>query len=341
MNKILFCGDLVCPFDTKINYDEVKSLFQNSIGVANLEGAILVDEEAVNHPKWTDKFSLYSSPYILNIIKDLNIRYVSLCNNHVLDYKQPIDKTQDLLNEYGIHNWGLKNNEILKTTLGDKNLYILTFATFSNEHSLKLFNPKKVIKNIIEIKEQDSNALVAVYPHWGVEKFYYPEPADRTFAHDCVNAGADIIVGHHPHIIQPIEIYKGVTIIYSVGNFILPQVSYGDKKLVYKKQEVQKELVVEWDGKNVKLHSLFFDRTTNTLKINSEENTEKYFLSIQNVNSYRQYLHIYLRHASLLDILVRTRYIPTKLNEYISYFSRNAFRIVRKILIKLKIHNPY
>lgn len=68
----------------------------------------MLNKSAVEAPKWTDKYSLYSSPQVLDIIKKLNIKYVSLCNNHILDYKQDINETVELLKSNDIDSWGLK-----------------------------------------------------------------------------------------------------------------------------------------------------------------------------------------------------------------------------------------
>ena len=174
-----------------------------------------------------------------------------------------------------------------------------------------------------------------------MEKFYYPEPADRKFAHDCVDAGANIVVGHHPHVIQPVEIYKGVPIVYSLGNFILPQTFYGNKKLVYRQPEVQHELIVEWDGKNIQLYQLYFDKEINKLKVDLSADIEKHFALFKEQISGSKYLLSYLKNASLLDIALRTRYVPNIFNEYISYVSRNLLRFVRKVLIRAGLHNPY
>ena len=341
MDKIIFCGDLVCPFDVDVDYSDICSLFERSVGIANLEGAILLNKSAVEAPKWTDKYSLYSSPQVLDIIKKLNIKYVSLCNNHILDYKQDINETVELLKSNDIDSWGLKNHDLLKIKFNGHNLHIITLATFSNEHSLNLMNPSRVLSDIRRIRRHDPDALILIYPHWGVEKFYYPEPADRKFAHDCVDAGANIVVGHHPHVIQPVEIYKGVPIVYSLGNFILPQTFYGNKKLVYRQPEVQHELIVEWDGKNIQLYQLYFDKETNKLKVDLSADIEKHFALFKEQISGSKYLLSYLKNASLLDIALRTRYVPNIFNEYISYVSRNLLRFVRKVLIRAGLHNPY
>ncbi|MCD8291802.1 MAG: CapA family protein, partial [Prevotella sp.] len=339
--KLIFCGDLVCPFDCKVDYKQVKPLFKDAIGIANLEGAILKDKEQVNHFKWKDKYSLYSSPEVLDILDNLNIKYISLCNNHILDYEQPIEVTNRMLIQHGVNQWGLKNHDVLQLKLNEKNVYIITFATFANEHSLNLFNPHKVLKDIESLRQKEPDCLIVVYPHWGVEKFYYPEPADRVLAHACVDAGANLIVGHHPHIIQPIEFYKGTFIIYSIGNFILPQTYYGEKKLVYKQKEVQQELVVEWDGSDVKFHPLYFDKERNILLPDSTYNTNKLLTLFKDEIGYGHYLRIYINHASKLDIFLRTRYMANLTNEYISYISRKALRYVRRLFILLKLHDPY
>lgn len=339
--KIIFCGDLVCPYNCSINYEQIKSIFQNATVIANLEGAILSNQERVQYYKWNDKFSLYSSPAIFTILRDLNIRFLSLCNNHILDYQQPIEETLQFLSSKNIQWWGLKNHDIVHTTLNNKNVHIITFATFSNEHSLKLFNPHKVILDIKNLRENDPSSLIVVYPHWGIEKFYYPEPADRELAHACVDAGANLIIGHHPHIIQPIEIYKGVNIIYSIGNFILPQTYYGKKKLTYKQPEIKNELVVEWDGENIKLHTLYYDTDKNALRTNNDYDITSLYQLFKDKLNYNQYLHLYIHNTSWLNLLFRTRYFANKENEYINYFSRNLFRYLRKICIVLRIHKPY
>ena len=192
--SLIFCGDLTLPFGINIDIEDIKPLFANHEAIANLEGSIQFDEKRLRSYKWNDKFSLYSCPKVIDIIHALNIRYVSLCNNHVLDYKHPIEETEAYLKSRNICPFGLKNHDVLVANLNGVPLYIVTFATFATEHSLHLFNPDYVIKDIQTLKKRDSNCLIAVYPHWGIEKFRYPEPADRNLAHRIIDAGADIIV---------------------------------------------------------------------------------------------------------------------------------------------------
>ena len=320
--SLLFCGDLTVPYDVLPDIEGIIELFNGNIAIANLEGAI-VPMDKLGQYKWKDKYSLYSSPAVLDVIKKTNIQVVSLCNNHILDYNYSINNTENILDENGIKYFGLKNHDILKlkSKLKGKVVYIITFATYANEHSLNLFNPSKVIRDIKKLKAL--NGLVIIYPHWGIEKFCYPEPADRKFAHRCIDAGADLIVGHHPHIIQPIEKYKEKWIVYSIGNFILPQTYYPDKKLVFKDQYILKELIVEWDGENIKVHPLLYNKDKNQLtKDISFDLKSLYSLFENNTFSNFNYLLFYLSKTSLLNMLVRTRYFDTLEGEYLCYLVR-------------------
>ena len=244
--SVIFCGDLVLPYHTDVDYSAILPLFKNHRTIVNFEGSILKDEKETTLYRWNDKFSLYSCPKVLNVLKDLNVEVVSLCNNHILDYQHDINETIDILKKYNIESWGLKNHDVWKSKLNGKPLFVITFATFSNEHSLPLFSPLKVIEEIKEIRQQNKDSYIVVFPHWGIEKFYYPEPADRSLAHRMIDAGVDLIVGHHPHVIQPIEIYKGKHIFYSLGNFISTQEK--PDQLVGAILSVQLEKTTEPDG---------------------------------------------------------------------------------------------
>lgn len=347
MNEsIIFCGDLVVPYECQVHYDEIKHLFEGKRAIANLEGAILPNETEVDNYNWDDKFSLYSSPAVLDVIKDLNIHCVSLCNNHILDYQWPIERTKKLLDAKGVKNFGLRNPDTVQLDLNGNKLFVVTFATYACEHSLPLFDPLKVIRKIEELRNDDKDCLIVVYPHWGIEKNRYPEPADRTLAHRCIDAGANLVIGHHPHIIQHIEMYRGSHIIYSVGNFILPQTFYGSRKLTYKDPYIQNELVVEWDGENVRLHSLYYDVSTNRLLALKEFPIGSLYEILaspidRRTISWWHYLNMYANSMKTLDLLFRSRYFATRLEEWRVYVSRKTVRLFRRLLIKVGIHKPY
>lgn len=339
--SIIFCGDLVLPYYVTVDYKEVVPLFEDCKAIANMEGALLKEEKELNLYRWRDKFSLYSCPGVLDIMKVLHVEAVSLCNNHILDYQHDIEDTVETLRQNGVKSWGLRNHDVIETKLNGKRVFIITFATFSNEHSLNLFSPRKVVKEVCKLKKENPDCYIVIFPHWGREKFYYPEPADRTLAHYLIDAGADLIVGHHSHVVQPIETYKGKKIFYSLGNFILPQAFYANKKLVYKQQEVMDEFIVKWDGEKSEVFVLHFDAEKNVLHLNPSYNLEKETSFFCTNYSWWRYCLLFCSHSSLMDIVFRTRYFSNSLGERLCWLQRTIFRQIRKAIIKLGLHNPY
>jgi poly-gamma-glutamate synthesis protein (capsule biosynthesis protein) len=335
--KIVFCGDTVLPFGSDVDYSELLPLFQDKVAVVNLEGNILPDESKLADFKWKDKYSVYSSPNVIQVLKDLNVKYASLCNNHIMDYKYPVQHAVDLLKKEGIAAWGLQNHDVMKSSLNGKPLYIITFATCANDHALNLYKPDSVVKTIRELKSKE-DCYVVVYPHWGIEKFVYAEPADRQHAHRMMDAGADLIVGHHPHIMQQIEMYKGKPIVYSLGNFIFPQTYYGKKKLVFKQEEIRYEMIVDWDGKDIHCHVLYFDPDKNKLRIVKEANKHISFLS-ETVDD-KIYCADYGKKVGKLNFYWARRMKDSDSAERWCYIRRQSFRMVRKILINLGLHQP-
>lgn len=333
--SLIFCGDLTFPYDCNIDYSNIQHIFKGKTAIANLEGNILPNRNELYNYKFKDKYSVYSQPNVIKVLQDLNIKYVSLCNNHIMDYKYPLEKTITLLEKNHIKSWGVNNHDIIKTQFNGKSLYIITFSTCANDHALNLYNPDKVVEDIKKLKKED--CYVVVYPHWGIERLNYVEPADRHHAHRMINAGADLIIGHHPHIIQQIEIYKGKTIIYSLGNFIFPQTYYGNKKLIFNNPDILKELLIEWNGIEVKYHYLIFNPTTNILTIDTAPNPLQF---ISHEVSDIKYLKFYKSKVNIINFYWLRRFNDSRNGEIWCYIRRQVFRLVRKFLIKLKLHTP-
>lgn len=335
--SLLFCGDIVLPFDANIDYEEIKTIFAGNVAIANLEGCILSDKKDVDKNRWNDKYSLYSCPNIIHIIRSLNIKYVSLCNNHILDYKIPITHTEDILKQNDINYFGLKNHDILTTELNGKPLYIITFSTCVNGHALNLYNPDKVVEDIKRLKK-DNNCYVVVYPHWGIERLKYVEPADREHAHRCIDAGADLIIGHHPHIIQQIEIYKGKPIIYSVGNFIFPQSYFGRKKLEFNNPAILEELIIEWNGKDIVYHRIHFDSTKNKLSTVAKMDDNMSYIHDELTN--QEYRNYFKSKVSKRTYYITRRKSDSYQSELFCFLRSRTMRMIRRFLINIGVHVP-
>lgn len=336
--SLLFCGDIVLPFDTSIDLGNIKPLFANNVAIANLEGCILSDKRDVGKNRWNDKYSVYSCPSILQTIKELNINYVSLCNNHIFDYKVPISNTENILKRNNIKYFGLRNHDILTTELNGKPLFIITFSTCVNGHALNIYNPDKVVEDIKTLK-RENDCYVVVYPHWGIERLQYVEPADRDHAHRCIDAGADLIIGHHPHIIQQIEIYKGKTIAYSVGNFIFPQTYYGKKKLIFNNPAILEELIVEWNGQDIIFHTLHFNADTNKISIlqTIRDNNLSYIPEGQTSQEYKSFFKSKVNNRTFY---ITRRKSDSYRSEFFCFLRSKTMRFIRRTMINIGLHNP-
>jgi len=143
------------------------------------------------------------------------IDLANLTNNHIQNYEEEgVNLTQKLLQENSITPLGLDQNLIIKEIKGTK-FGFLAFNLTSGYQE----------ENIIQAVQENSLKvdLLIVSFHWGVE--YAKEPSEKQveLAHKIIDAGADLILGHHPHVIQRVEDYRGGKIVYSLGNFIFDQ----------------------------------------------------------------------------------------------------------------------
>lgn len=157
-------------------------------------------------------FVFKGSPEYAKALTIGGIDAVNLSNNHIYDYKQKgFDDTVEALKSNNIEYFG-EGNKLLKNINGVKIGFLGYMGFNDNEEFLQ-----KVKSDIQELKS--NNYIVVINFHWGVESQYEPIQSQRNIARFSIDNGADLIVGHHPHVIQTIEKYKDKMIFYSLGNF--------------------------------------------------------------------------------------------------------------------------
>ena len=160
-----------------------------------------------------------AEPRLVDLFTQWRFSHLSVANNHSFDYgREAWEQSVGVLRTKGIVPVGGYSNEtnIETVTAGGQEFAFLGF-----ENLVKPFNKKDVLSAItVAAKSHD---VVVVSMHWGEE--YQPEPDLLTveLAREMIDAGADIIFGHHPHVLQPVERYKDGLIFYSLGNFIFDQ----------------------------------------------------------------------------------------------------------------------
>jgi poly-gamma-glutamate synthesis protein (capsule biosynthesis protein) len=187
--------------------------------LGNLEGPITTST-SVSNGKGGARFMFTFSPNFVEPLKN-RFQFLSLANNHASNFGQKgIDQTRKYLGDAGVHFFGDANNvtEFVSVT----STYNGITLGFVGYHQLVETGFENVIAEVKRIKPLVD--VVIVMPHWGVE-YITEKPSSKQVedAHALVDAGADSIIGAHPHVVEPIEIYKEKTIFYSLGNFVFDQ----------------------------------------------------------------------------------------------------------------------
>lgn len=186
------------------------------VRLANLEGPI-TEFGSVSIKDSSMRFT-FSPQVVQPLAKRLDI--LSLANNHTQDFGAAgLGQTKTLLHKAGIAFFGdYHNNPLHLSHIIEKNGIRIGLIGY---HGLVAGGVQPVVDEIKQVKAKTD--FVIVVPHWGPEYQKLPSPRQKSQAHQFIDAGADLILGAHPHVIQPLEIYNGKVIFYSLGNFIFDQ----------------------------------------------------------------------------------------------------------------------
>lgn len=152
-------------------------------------------------------------------LKYAGIDIVSLANNHAGNYgEKGIEETVNLLNNAGIRATGISNTEIIDV----RGLHFAFLGFHELEHVNDYIPWKEKIAGEIAEAKKNADVIIVAF-HWGWEYTDRPNQRQLELAHLAIDNGADLIIGNHPHWIQPVELYKEKLIIYAHGNFIFDQ----------------------------------------------------------------------------------------------------------------------
>ena len=187
----------------------VKSIFsKDDLTIANFEGTLTESTEREDK-----QFAFKAPASYANILTAGSIEAVNTANNHSHDYgEESFNDTLKALDTANILHFGYDETavtEVKGVNVGLVGIYEL------NDH---LGREEQLKQNIAKVK-QDGAQLIVVIFHWGNEKEEVPDENQKTLGHLAIDEGADLVCGHHPHVLQGIEEYKGKNIVYSLGNF--------------------------------------------------------------------------------------------------------------------------
>lgn len=195
-------------------------LSKDDLTIANLEGALT---KGTNKPdksfQGNQAFFFKGDPSYVGILETGSIEAVNLANNHTQDYlEQGLTDTLAALNRSEIVSFG--EGKIAEYQIDGVKIGLIGANVLGAlEQGVDLPEFKARLADDIK-KQKEKVSLVIVSFHWGTENKEEPDPEQRELARFAIDQGADLVVGHHPHVLQPLELYKGRYIIYSLGNFV-------------------------------------------------------------------------------------------------------------------------
>lgn len=186
---------------------KVRSVFsQDDITIVNFEGTLTTSNKRARKT-----FTFKGPKKYASILKKGSVEVVNLANNHSKDYgKVSLTDTQDTLKKNKI---GYCYNPTINYQKA--NGVKTAFLGFNALEKLS----KNQIKSAIKKAQKNKAEIIIVSFHWGVERKYYPNAKQKSLGHYAIDCGASLVLGHHPHVLQGIEQYKGRYIVYSLGNF--------------------------------------------------------------------------------------------------------------------------
>jgi len=216
------------PFDATRN-----TLKQGDLVIGNLETPITSSGVEFKEKK----FRFKADPKAALALRNAGFTHLSLANNHILDYGEDglrqtlaaLDTNSIIYSGAGMDLAAARKAEIVAIN-GVK----VAFLSYSLTHPKEFFAGAETAGTApgylqfftADIKQAKKNAdCVIVSFHWGEEGLEKPKPYQITTAHKAVDAGADIVIGHHPHVLQGVERYKDGVIFYSLGNFAFGSIS--------------------------------------------------------------------------------------------------------------------
>lgn len=172
--------------------------------------------------------SFCGDPKVVDGLRFAGIDVATLGNNHIGNYGvEGVKETEKILHDAGIETVG--SNILYKEAKGIRFAFLAYNDIGAPEAGVPWAEDAKIIA---DIKEAKNNAdIVIVSYHWGVEYTDMPSQRQIDLAHITIDAGADVILGNHPHWIQPVELYKDKFIVYAHGNFVFDQEWSAETKL--------------------------------------------------------------------------------------------------------------
>lgn len=292
-----------------VPFRDIISLWANAdLVVGNLECPLLSEELG---QKVEGKCTLRGHPGWADVLKKCGFGVVSLANNHMMDYGvEGLFSTMEALDRAGIYYAGAgedietANSPLIINLQGKKIAFLArtvvevsspSYAEF-NKPGVAYFREDEIIPRVLECSKTCDIVILSL--HWGIEHYSYPSPQQRVLAKKLVSAGVDIVLGHHPHVLQGEEKLDSAIVSYSSGNFLFDDVPWS-----YFGEDGQKrtaKLLLTEENRKGMILEIYISK-------NKEIKSKRKFCSIKEKN---RIVHdsSYSREMSYLDLSKRLGY---------------------------------
>ena len=219
-------GDCTLGMDKNFNYDTSFNAYAEEHGLdyffENVRDVLAEDDLTIANLECTftdstdrnDKtYAFKAPPSYAKMLTGASIEACNLANNHSNDYgSQSYTDTIENVEALGIPTFGYDRTQVIDVN-GVK-VGLVGYLELWDEYDTE----PKMLAGIEKVKEEGAEVII-VTVHWGTEKEQYPDSIQQYLGHSAIDHGAHLVLGHHPHRIQGIEIYKGRAICYSLANF--------------------------------------------------------------------------------------------------------------------------
>ncbi len=191
-------------------FKNFKAIFESDdLTLINLE---CVFTEAADRVE--KEFSIKGKPSYNGILSSSSVEAVTLGNNHSSDYgPQSLEDTKKSMDEVGVE-YAINDTISYYTTDEGIVIAVVSASVTGSGNS----RDKYLLNGVTEARNKGADLVIAC-PHWGIERENYPNNYQKNLGHALIDAGADLVIGNHPHTLQSAEEYKGKIIMYSLGNF--------------------------------------------------------------------------------------------------------------------------
>lgn len=337
--RLIFLGDICLNGYYLDHFKQGKKPFMGISGIINEADLVIGNLECFARGDKGE--NLLKSPRLetntetLQYLKDLNLGLALLANNHIFDHLEDgFLKTINSLKSQNIRFMGasLGTDSYQKAEvfqIKGINFCILNYVTsdtnpnppHNSDIKLNLFDENKVIEDIKAYRESVDHIILVL--HWGgrVEGAFYPDWDQPFIAKRLIDAGADLIVGHHSHTVQPYEIYNGKYIFYSLGNFCFSDYIFdNERRWLPARRERSAVLSVGFNHKSY-ITKLFYFKNTNGF-----------------LHKYQAYGYVVSFRQLIFSLLKRNKFIwkiyfkyQKKVLTYLLYLTNRKIPIKKKI----------